>query len=270
VPPINGPISKTGPAPIYLAGGRYLINYMDWGFIYLDSGALTSNYIHVLGKCAIPQLSPASNLWTALDCNGITDASQDPVTGTVVINSMNGQCAALHVGSCSGTFFPKKYAFGFAPGTWVYDKTWNTQVLTAPNTTGPDSQGRKWQLSCTAPSPNPTNCIWSVLGTGPTPTAAPTHPGQPSPTRTSVAPPTPPAPTATPCNLPPWGQPGPFGRCYDCQGNVVGDQPCGPKTATPVSTVTPVRTATRSATCPPCPCLTPTSRPTVGFRTPIP
>jgi hypothetical protein len=266
VPPIDAPMSKHG-TPIYF--GRYVANLMDFGFVYLDTQALTAGFIDVLGKCAIPQLSPASNLWTALDCNGVTTLGF--AANTLVVNNGGASCAALRVGSCSGVPFNKKYAFGFAPGTWAYDKAWNTQV--AATNAGPDSQGRFWELTCSTPGPNPTNCVWTVIGGGPTPTPAPTlPPGTPS--RTPVVPP---SPTPTVCNLPPWGQPGPFGRCYDCAGNVVGDQPCGPKTATPAPSLTAARTRTRTATaalatvtatatCPPCPTLP--GVPTVPFRTP--
>ena len=273
VPPINAPMTPHG-TPVYF--DRYVANLMDFGFVYLDTQALTAGFIDVLGKCAIPQLSPVSNLWTALDCNGVTILGFDAPSNTLVVNSTNRQCWLLRVTSCSGTSFPNKQAFGFVPGSWSYIKTWNTQIFAA--NAGPDPQGRFWKLSCSVPGPNPTQCIWSITGGGATPTAAPTLP----PGTPSLTPVVPPSPTPTVCNLPPWGQPGPFGRCYDCAGNVVGDQPCGPKTATPAPSLTaaartPTRTRTRTATaavatvtatttCPPCPTLP--GVPTVPFRTP--
>jgi len=272
VPPINAPMTPHG-TPVYF--DRYVANLMDFGFVYLDTQALTAGFVDVLGKCAIPQLSPVSNLWTALDCNGVTILGFDAPSNTLVVNSTNRQCWLLRVGSCGGTSFPNKQAFGFVPGSWSYIKTWNTQIFAA--NAGPDPQGRFWKLSCSVPGPNPTQCVWSISGGGSTPTPAPT--GGPTWSPSPAASATPvlrsptPVPTRTitpggPC-MPVWL---PDGRCI-CQGTT---NPCPVASPSPTRTPIPAMTKTPTARCSPCPTCPPAlvltvtaiALPTVPFRTP--
>lgn len=62
-----------------------------------------------------------------------------------------------------------------------------------------------------------------VLVSPQTPTERPTEP----------VPTAPPARTPTPCIDVPGGRPGPFGWCYDCAGNQLGEQPCAAPTVRP-------------------------------------
>ena len=248
VPPIPAATSVHGQ-PMYFQS--YVANLMDYGFVWLDSGNLTAGYINALGKCAIPNMMPASNLWTALDCNGLGTIGYD-FSGVVVLNNLNGQCKILNRGTCQGPRNPgSKDAFGFVPGTWGYVSAWNTQVFTQPG--GPDPQGRFWNLSCTPPGFGNTVCTWTVSG-GATPTPAPTVTGGPTWSPTPHASATPALRSPTPAPTRTWTPGGPCVPVYLPDGRCVCQ---GTSTLCPVTTPTPPPQARTATVVPPSPTRSP-------------
>ncbi len=167
VPPISATTSLT-TSQVYF--GKYVAHALDYGFIWVDTQALTAGYVWVIGKCAIPNMTPASNLWAYGDCNGISSLGISPDGLTLAVNEYNGQCFVAS-GSCSGPHHAFVHSYGFkTDGSWAYISSWDTQEGAGTQVTDP--QGRTWTASCSLPQNPPVTCTWQASGN---PNAPPTN-----------------------------------------------------------------------------------------------
>src|SRR5262245_11726065 len=67
----GGITSLAGTPPIY--NGQYVLKQTDFGFLWLDTVAMTGGLVQVEAKCGLGQPPPVTNLYVIGDCNGITD-----------------------------------------------------------------------------------------------------------------------------------------------------------------------------------------------------
>lgn len=158
-PPVNGIMSVT-VGQFYF--GKYVIQSIDWGFLWLDTSSLTAGHVGVLGYCAGNIPPPVTHLYPVGDCNGTGGITTD---GTrVIVTNLNSQCGVLCVDCNSNNRVTGRMAFGFMFGSWTWDQSYNTNAV-PPTPTSPttDPQGRSWTVSCTPPGPSVTTtyCTWT-------------------------------------------------------------------------------------------------------------
>ena len=154
----GGIASLTGSAPIY--NGQYVLKQTDFGFLWLDTVALTGGLVQVEAKCAVGQPVPVTNLYVIGDCNGITDIKS---TGNVVLaRQLSGQCGAAKRG-CNGPRDDGHTYFVFALGTWALITDNGTGTEAGDSTQTSDPLGRTW----TAIQIDLAHFAWHVTG-GPT------------------------------------------------------------------------------------------------------
>jgi hypothetical protein len=135
----GGIASLAGTPPVY--NGQYVLKQTDFGFLWLDTVALTGGLVQVEAKCWVGQPVPVTNLYVIGDCNGITDILS---TGSVVLaRQLSGQCGAATRG-CNGPRDDGHAFFVFALGTWDLLTDNGTGNEAGVSTQTADLQGRTW------------------------------------------------------------------------------------------------------------------------------
>ena len=247
---VNGYITVQGVPAIY--NTQYVMKQTDFGFLWLDTVAMSGGQVQALSKCS-PWPYSKSNIYTAGDCNGITDIETNG--GSVVARVLTGNCYATEVvGSCGGAKQkPPVVYFLFGLGAGFPYLGSGTDI--GQNSQKTDPEGRTWGATCGPPGPV-TSCLWAVTGSG-EPTATPGVTWTPSFATATPLPATAtpvPSARATATAVPTSGGPCvPFftsdGQCH-CLNNPGMSCPVQP-TATRSPTKTPTRTPTVFPTAPP-------------------
>ena len=137
----GGITSLAGTPPIY--NGQYVLQQTDFGFLWLDTVAMTAGLVQVEAKCDVGQPPPVTNLYVIGDCNGITDIKS---TGNVVLaRQLSGQCGAARRG-CTGPRDDGHVYFVFSLGTWALITDNGTGNEAGDSTQTADPQGRTWTV----------------------------------------------------------------------------------------------------------------------------
>ncbi len=158
---VNGIISViSSDPPIY--NGQYVLQTTDFGFLWLDTVALTSGLVEAEAKCGVGQPPSNSNLYVIGDCNGTSNISSSG--NYVLVRQYNSQCGAVTKG-CDGPQIRGPARLTFKLGTWTYlgdlgDLADSTQTA--------DPQGRTWWIE----TQDLTHYIWHAKGVPTTPPTA--------------------------------------------------------------------------------------------------
>jgi hypothetical protein len=249
-------VNVTTPGIVSIAGiprvynERYVMQATDFGFLWVDTIGLMGGLVQAESKCGIGLPPSNTSIYVLGDCNGTGGIHSSG--SSVIVDQFNGQCGACSVG-CGGSRDDGHYNFLFLLGSsWAY--VGPDQPAIADSTQTADLSGRHWTVVPT--DSTALHFRWTAGGGG---TPTPGTIGTITPTRirtpmlATVTPIPPVVPTFTPgtCVNVPWGRVGPYGRCYNCAGNIVpglalsfttGDPCVAPGGTTPVPTLTAVPT----------------------------
>jgi hypothetical protein len=241
-----GVIQPFGPL-FWAPGGRYLLsapNCDGKGFIRADTetGVVELHEVigYNLGQDALDfPIPPESGAYVAGDHSQTVFGIGSSVTGDLLI--IPGPYALLNPDH-TPIFPDNTVTLRFSNPIGAA----SVFVGPSPETAGQLAPAIGWTLS----SLGGRDFVFTSLNAPPTPTPSPVPTPGPSPTPAPV--PTP-APTPTPGPAPPpcsdagfpYGKPGPFGKCYNCAGNIVGQIVGGVCVAlgtapTPTPTPTPI------------------------------
>ena len=157
---VNGIISVTSALPpIY--NQKYVLQTTDFGFLWLDTVALTSGLVEAEAKCGVGQPPSNSNIYVTGDCNGTGNISSSG--NYVLVRQFNSQCGAATRG-CDGPSIRGPARLTFELGTWAYKGDLGDL---ADSTQTADPQGRTWTIETV----DLTHYIWHASGV---PNAPPT------------------------------------------------------------------------------------------------
>ena len=135
----NGPVSLV-PAPV-IYNGQYALAQTDFGFFWLDTGALVAGHVQALSKCGGGWPVSDSNLYVIGDCNGITNISSSG--NRVLARNLSGNCSAMKR-FCNGSRDDGHLYILFVLGTWDYLAGEEHDIPDSTQTT--DLQGRTWAI----------------------------------------------------------------------------------------------------------------------------
>lgn len=144
---VNGIASLTGQSAIY--NGQYVLWQTDFGFLWLDTVALTAGHIQAEGYCVASTPPSNSGLYVIGDCNGISYVYSS--AALVEVFQFSGQCSVST--GCGGPSAPFASRLFFQLGSWAYlgDQDYQPgDIVNSTQTTDP--QGFTWKVEIVMPA----------------------------------------------------------------------------------------------------------------------